>query len=85
MNNSVLESFGRWKEFLGEHVDKAQSMGFNDDQIANVAAKMGEFLADKVDPKNPEERLLKELWDVGDNEERRTIAKLMVKLADRAH
>ncbi|MCY0897008.1 MAG: DUF3243 domain-containing protein [Alicyclobacillaceae bacterium] len=82
---TVLDNFGHWKEFLGEHVDKAQAMGFSDEQIGNVAAKMGEFLANRVDPKNPEQRLLKELWDSGDTEERKTLARLMVKMADKAH
>lgn len=83
--SDVRGNFGKWREFLGEHVDKAESMGMNDDQITNVASKMGEFLADRVDPKNPEERLLKEMWDCGNTEDRRTIASLMVRMADKAH
>lgn len=82
---NVLGNFDKWREFLGEHVDKAESMGFSDEQITNVAQKMGEFLSDKVDPKNPEERLLKEMWDCGNSEERRTLAGLMVRMADKAH
>lgn len=82
---SVLENFGRWKEFLGGHVDKAQALGFSNEQIANVATKMGEFLADKVDPKNDQERLLKQLWDAGSEEERHTLACMMVKIADKAN
>ncbi len=82
---TVLENFDRWREFLGENVDKAQAMGFNKDQITGVATRMGEFLANKVDPKNEQERLLKQLWDVGDEQERYTMAGLMVKMADKAH
>lgn len=82
---SVLNSFDKWREFLGEHVDKAQSMGFSEDQISNVASKMGEFLADRVDPKNDEQRLLKEMWDCGNDQERHAIASMMVKMSDKAH
>ncbi|EJY55496.1 uncharacterized protein DUF3243 [Alicyclobacillus sacchari] len=82
---SVLDSFDKWREFLGEHVDKAQAMGFSDEQISNVAKKMGEFLADKVDPKNDEQRLLKEMWDSANEQERNAIASVMVKMADKAH
>lgn len=82
---SVLNNFDKWREFLGEHVDKAQSMGFSEEQITNVASKMGEFLADKVDPKNEEQRLLKEMWDNGNDQERRAIASVMVKMSDKAH
>ncbi|GMA64817.1 DUF3243 domain-containing protein [Alicyclobacillus fastidiosus] len=82
---SVIDNFDHWREFLGEHVDKAQNMGFSEEQITNVASKMGEFLSQKVDPKNDEQRLLKEMWDAGDEQERRTIAGLMVKMSDKAH
>jgi hypothetical protein len=82
---NVLGNFDKWREFLGEHVDKAQHLGMSDDQITNVASKMGEFLADKVDPKNDEQRLLKEMWDNGSEDERRAIASVMVKMSDKAH
>lgn len=82
---TVLENFERWKEFLGEKVDAAKSMGMSNEQITNVATKMGEFLADKVDPKNEQERLLQELWNCGEDEDRKTLAKLMVRMSDKAH
>ncbi|MCF8566185.1 DUF3243 domain-containing protein [Alicyclobacillus tolerans] len=81
----VLENFDRWKEFLGEQVDKAQAMGMSNDRIADVATKMGHFLSDKVDPKNAQERLLKQMWDISDENEQRTIAGIMVRMADKAH
>ena len=85
MDNSVLENFDRWKEFLGEQLDKAKAMGVSQDKITDVASKMGDFLANKVDPKNAQERLLKQMWDASDEQEQHTIANIMVKMADRAH
>ncbi|MOA49568.1 hypothetical protein D3C78_1724630 [compost metagenome] len=55
-------------------------MGMTEDTISNLAYEIGAFLDEKVDPKNEEERVLKQLWDVGDEAERKTIASLMVKL-----
>lgn len=81
MDSGALGNFERWKEFLGDHVEKAQSMGMSTDQIANVAEKMGEFLAQKVDPKNEQERLLKQMWDASDENERKSIAQIMVRMA----
>jgi hypothetical protein len=43
---------------------------------------MGDFLAKNVDPENEQERILKQLWDVGNEAEQRTLARLMVKLVD---
>lgn len=78
---SMLENFDRWKEFLGDQVDKAQAMGMSDDQITGVAEKMGGFLSNKVDPKNAQERLLKQMWDASDENERHSMAKVMVRMA----
>lgn len=85
MDQNVLENFDRWKEFLGEQVDKAQAMGMSNERITQVAQKMGSFLADKVDPKNPQERLLKQMWDASSPDEQHTLAGIMVRMADKAH
>lgn len=80
---TVLTNFDHWKQFLGERVKSAKKMGMSEDTISKLAFEIGEFLDQKVDPKNDEERVLKELWDVGDTDERKTIARLMVKLAEK--
>lgn len=80
---SVLGNFDGWKNFLGDRVKQAKAIGLNDDTIAKLAYEIGDFLGEKVDPKNAPERTLKELWDVGTESERQTIAKLMVKLVEK--
>jgi hypothetical protein len=77
---TVLKVFDRWKEFLSSRVDQAEKTGMKEETINKLALQIGEFLSDKVDPENNEERVLKELWDVADEQEKKTIAKLMVKL-----
>ncbi|WP_019532602.1 DUF3243 domain-containing protein [Paenibacillus ginsengihumi] len=78
---TVLKVFDRWKQFLGERVKQAEQAGMNEHTISEMAFQIGEFLADKVDPENKEERVLKELWDVADEQERKVMASIMVKLA----
>jgi len=80
--STVLSNFDTWKKFLGDRVEAAKKLGIDEDAIAKLAFEIGEFLDQKVDPKNNEERVLKELWDVGDESERKTMARLMVKLAE---
>lgn len=82
--DTVLTVFDKWKEFLAERVNAAEKSGMNEETISKLAFQIGEFLADKVDPKNKEERLLKELWDVGNEDEKRVLARLMVKLVDKS-
>ncbi|AKF94633.1 DUF3243 domain-containing protein [Brevibacillus laterosporus] len=77
---SVLDNFSDWKGFLSERVQQATQAGMNSDTIQNVAYQIGGYLADQVDPKNEQERLLKQLWDAGDDEQRRALASVMVKL-----
>ncbi len=81
MMSTVVSNFDSWKKFLGDRVAQAEKLGISEDVINKLAFEIGDFLDEKVDPANPSNRALKELWDVGDEDERRTIAKLMVKLA----
>ncbi|RAP76197.1 DUF3243 domain-containing protein [Paenibacillus montanisoli] len=77
---SVLSNYETWKHFLNDRISQAKGMGLNEETISNLAYEIGSFLGEKVDPKNEQERAIKELWDVGDEQERKTIAGLMVKL-----
>lgn len=80
---SVLDNFTDWKQFLNERVDQAQKLGINDDTISNLAYQIGDYLAEQVDPKNQEERLLKELWDSSDEEQQKVLARIMVNYVDK--
>lgn len=77
---TVLTNFETWKQFLADRVKQAENIGLNEETISKLAFEIGSFLDEKVDPKNEQERVLKELWDIGDEEEKKTIARLMVKL-----
>ncbi|GBF11315.1 DUF3243 domain-containing protein [Tepidibacillus infernus] len=80
---SVLDNFSNWKNFLNERVDQAQKMGMNNETISNLAYQIGDYLAAQVDPKNNEERLLKELWDASNEEQQKTLAQVMVNMVDK--
>jgi predicted restriction endonuclease len=79
-NTPVLESFEQWKQFLSQRVNEAKSAGASEQTIANAAAGIGSFLAQKVDPRNREQRLLKELWDCGTQDERNALASVITKM-----
>jgi hypothetical protein len=80
---TVLKSFDKWKQFLAERVSQAESVGMSEESVTKLAFQIGEFLQDKIDPENPEERILKELWDIGNEQDRKTLARLMVKLVSK--
>jgi len=55
-------------------------VGMSDHTINKIALKMGTMLSAKVDPENREQRVLSELWKVGDDNERAVLAKLVVNM-----
>lgn len=72
-----------WKKTLGRVVDIGETIGLSDKSISNVAEKIGTFLSNNVEPRNDEERLLKEMWDVSDIEDRNVLAKIIVRISDK--
>ncbi|HIW33235.1 MAG TPA: DUF3243 domain-containing protein [Candidatus Paenibacillus intestinavium] len=82
--SSVLDQFESWKDFLKDRVAQGKTLGLSEETISNLAYEIGSFLDERVDPKNDEQAVLKQLWDVGDESDRHSIAKLMVKLAEKS-
>ena len=78
-----MKDWGEWKSILGKAVDLGETVGVSDKNITNVAERIGTFLSNNVDPRNDEERLLKEMWDAADEKDRDVLAKLIVKIADK--
>lgn len=75
---SVLENFDDWKDFLNKRVEQANKLGMSNDTISKLAYQIGDYLSENIDPKNNEDRLLKELWDVSDEEQQKVFAQIMV-------
>lgn len=55
-------------------------MGMSSDELVNRAEQIGDVLAKEVDPKNPEQRVLKELWTSADEEEQKALASTIIKM-----
>lgn len=77
---SVLDNFDTWKNFLSNRLQQAQQQGMDQQTITNIAAEVGDYLAQNVDAKNKEEAVLKELWNAASEQEQQAIASTMVKL-----
>lgn len=80
---SVLDSFEEWKDFLHKRVEQAESLGVGKDNIKEFAYRVGNYLANNVDPRNTQERVLSDLWAAADEGQQRTLSDLMVKLVDK--
>ncbi|WP_240375376.1 DUF3243 domain-containing protein [Bacillus piscicola] len=77
---SVLHNWEQWKQFLDGKLEQAKQGGVSENVISDVAYQVGDYLAKEVDPKNEQERVLSDLWNVADEKEQEAIANMMVKL-----
>jgi len=75
-------SWDEWKDVLGRAVNTARTMGMSDERIENLAYQVGEYLATHARPASPEQRVLRELWGAGNEEEKKTLARLVAKVVD---
>lgn len=71
-----------WKKLLGTAVHAGEALGVAEKNIADLAYRIGGVLADHFDPGNREQRLLKELWEQGDESEKRALTTLLVRMVD---
>lgn len=79
----IMDNWNDWRKTLGKAVDLGETVGMSDNTITNLAEKVGTYLSNNVDPHNDEERLLKEMWDAANEQDRHVLAKLVVKIADK--
>jgi len=81
MMNTLNTNWDNWKRTLGQAVEYAQELCISSDQINSMAHQLGDMLAEKVPPANPEQKAVKELWEVANTDERKVLANLMTRLA----
>lgn len=70
----------KWKDTLAAAVNLGNMMGMNENTIDNIAYRVGNFLASKVDPANREQRVLKELWEAANDNQRRVLAEIITQM-----
>lgn len=76
------ETFKQMLERLHDRVAEARRLGMNEDEIAAVAAAVGDWLARDAEPRTHEQRLLKEMWQRCDDEEKQVLARVLVRIAE---
>jgi hypothetical protein len=79
-NSKTLGDWEKWKRTLSGAVNLGETVGFSERTIDNIAFRVGNALSASVDPENREQRVLQELWKTGDDSDRQTLAKLIVKM-----
>ncbi|MDW5564020.1 MAG: DUF3243 family protein [Methanomassiliicoccus sp.] len=71
-----------WRETLQDAIAAARGLGISDDEIKDMALRLGDFLAEKVCPATKEEELIKDMWAVAEPEERKVIANVIFRMLE---
>lgn len=74
------QTWDQWKQTLAKAVQQGETMGMGKDDMVNRAEQIGDVLAQQVDPSNPQQRLLQELWSSADENEQKALASTIIKL-----
>ncbi len=80
--DQILQNFDVFKEYLGKRVRLGEKMGMSEEQLAKAAEKVADYLAENEEPRNREEKLLKELWSAGNQEQQHMLAHMLVRMVD---
>ena len=83
-NGDALTSFDDFREYLSGKVSLGKKLGMDEEQLANSAQKVADYLSYNESPKNSEERLLQELWNGGTEEEQHKLAHMLVRLVQQS-
>jgi hypothetical protein len=82
---SILSNFETLKNYLGQRIHLAETIGLKEEHLALIAEKVAGYLASHEAPRNREEKLLQELWKVGKKEEQHMLAHMLVRMAQSSH
>jgi len=80
----ILQNFNHFKGYLADKVEKGESLGLSDEQLAKTTAFIANYLSRNEEPRNREQYLLQELWDSGSKEEQHTLAHMLLKMVRQA-
>lgn len=78
-----MENWSEWRQTLAQAVNIGHGMGMSDAEIADKAEAIGDFLANSVDPQNPEQGILKELWEAADERQQKELAKMLINIVQK--
>ncbi|MFD1019124.1 DUF3243 domain-containing protein [Thalassobacillus hwangdonensis] len=78
--DDIMQNYESFKNYLGDKVHKGEKLGMDDEQLTKGAKRVADYLAEYEQPRNREEKVLNELWNVANEEERKHMAHVLVKL-----
>lgn len=77
------EDWSGWRQTLAQAVNTGEEMGMGQDEMVKKAEAVGDFLAKSVDPQNPEQGILKEMWEAADDQQQQELAKVLINVVSK--
>ncbi len=71
-----------WRSELKESVRSSRTY-YKDETVQALMIKLEDYLAKRVCAASPEEQIVQSMWEAADAEERKTMATLLLKIADK--
>lgn len=68
---------------MGKVANAAEAVGISESRIEDAVYSLGQFFTNSFDPANREQRLIKDLWDEGTEEEKKGLAAMISRLAEK--
>lgn len=76
----VMKDWSSFTKSLKEGIETGRKFGMSEEAIKNMAVRIGDFLNDKICPANSEEQLMKDMWEVSTEEERKAMGSVLYKM-----
>lgn len=75
------EVFQQMLDRLNDRVNTARRIGMSSAEMIELTKVLGDWLSHEADPNTVEQRLLKEMWTVADEEAKATLSRLLIEVA----
>lgn len=82
-NSESNFNWEKWKGILGTAIVTGKKVGMSDEGIEKTAKRIGDFLALTAEPESESERLMLNFWKIADTEERKVLARMIIKLVSK--
>lgn len=79
---NFVQNWDEWRDSLSETVRAAREIDPSEQHTVEVVEDMIDFLSERVCPGSPEERLIRAMWDRSEEDERRTMARVLLRMLD---
>ncbi len=79
----LTDSFQQFERELADKLQHAHAMGLSKEHIDNTAKRIADWLMKEVQPRSPEQVLLKQMWQNGTDEERHAMSSVLHKLIEK--